>query len=712
MASPTRSPWLVRAVGSPGGMVADPAEVRRAVALFADPVHGFEVVALKSGVHTTLPGSDVDGICAAVDGMPGGAGVYFRYNPVPLGLPKQAKNDDVISRRWVYVDCDPVKPEAFKDDSATDAEKAKTWGVAGKVHAHLEAAGWPEPAVVDTGNGHALFYPADLPNDRPTQATVRKLLNDLSERFSGEDGVVDKAVHNANRLTKVPGTWARKGTHTTERPHRPCRLMNATTRDRLVTPELLARTVDGVKELPAPPPAEANGHAWSVRAGGSASPAEAYAQAALDAECERVANETAQGGPHGGRNGTLNRAAFSLGQLIGGGVLGRAEVEGRLYEAACRCGLDADPGCGVQGIRATIASGIEAGLKEPRGVPEPAAPRPKWQPATAKKDTDPRPTIYRLPELMGLDLPAPRWAIPGLLSEGLSILAGKPKLGKSWMALNLALTVAAGGKALGNIRVQSGDVIYLALEDRLRRIRDRARKVLGGLKEEPPGRLCLAVEWRRQHQGGVHDLADWLDAAADPRLVVIDVWAKFRSPAKTKGSAYEQDYDQLSEVKSLADHYGASVLAVHHTRKGAAEDVFDEISGTLGIAGAADGAMVLARSRGANEGTLALTGRDIEEQTLAVQFDPETFVWTSLGNAEQRFTGELQKKIVDYLRSEGSPRFVADIAAHLGKSEKTEVEAVRTVVKRLAEAKVIRRVNQAYAFPGEGGDQGEHWADK
>lgn len=332
----------------------------------------------------------------------------------------------------------------------------------------------------------------------------------------------------------------------------------------------------------------------------------------------------------------------------------------------------------------------------------PATPRPPWTPTTTNS-TSKAPVTYTIPELLGLELPMPRWAIPGLLSEGFSILAGKPKLGKSWMALNLALTIAAGGKALGNIQVQAGDVLYLALEDRLRRIRDRAAKVMKGIGMTAPHRLSVAVEWKRQDKGGVHDLAEWLSRATDPRLVVIDVWAKFHAPAKSKGSAYDQDYEQATEVKSVADHYGASVLVLHHTRKSAAEDVFDEISGTLGFAGAADGAMVLARNRGHNEGTLAMTGRDIEEQKLAVEFNPEAFTWKSLGSAEERLTGDLQLRVIDYMkRMLGRPLYAADIAEHLSEPP----DNVRKTLHRLLDKNIIRHVGHTWSYPGEGEESG------
>ena len=78
-------------------------------------------------------------------------------------------------------------------------------------------------------------------------------------------------------------------------------------------------------------------------------------------------------------------------------------------------------------------------------------------------------------DLLALTLPEPKWAVAGLLPAGFSVLAGKPKLGKSWLGLDIALAVALGGVALGSIHVSQGDVLYLALEDTTRRLQTRIR---------------------------------------------------------------------------------------------------------------------------------------------------------------------------------------------------------------------------------------------
>ena len=250
------------------------------------------------------------------------------------------------------------------------------------------------------------------------------------------------------------------------------------------------------------------------------------------------------------------------------------------------------------------------------GIPQ----KPESPPANT-----PAPTIYPLPDLLGMNIPPAKWIVPGLLSEGLTILAGKPKLGKSWLALNLALTIAAGGTALGSTPVDAAPVLYLSLEDRLRRVQDRARKVLSGLALPAPVILDVSIEWVRADLGGLSHMADWLAEKGKGSFVIIDVWAKFRPVSLGGRSAYDQDYEHVGALKKVIDAYESSAMLIMHCKKAKADDVLDEVSGTLGLAGSTDGTLVLTRSRSELEAELFVTGRDVEEKSLVLEFDPKGF---------------------------------------------------------------------------------------
>ncbi len=237
-------------------------------------------------------------------------------------------------------------------------------------------------------------------------------------------------------------------------------------------------------------------------------------------------------------------------------------------------------------------------------------------------------TAWTAAELVDWDFGLPRWAVPDLLAEGVNLLVGPPKVGKSWLALNIAVAVATGGRALDRVNVDEGDVLYLALEDTGRRLRSRLRKVLGDVTA--PERLTFTIACERLSAGGVGRITGWLDDHADARLVIVDVLARIRDRTTRDANAYETDYAAMSALKSIADGYGVCVLVVHHSRKSPSEDFVDVVSGTQGLAGAADAVLVLCRTRTAADAELKITGRDVEEATRALRFDPDRGAWVEI----------------------------------------------------------------------------------
>jgi hypothetical protein len=229
-------------------------------------------------------------------------------------------------------------------------------------------------------------------------------------------------------------------------------------------------------------------------------------------------------------------------------------------------------------------------------------------------------------ELLDMDIPEPVWAMPNFVPAGVALLAGAPKIGKSWLALGIAVAVATGGKALGKVNVDQGDVLYLALEDTPRRLQGRLRTMLGDAPG--PEALTLAIECPPLGHGGDERLAAWLDQHPDARLMVVDVFARLR-PTQTGPTIYQGDYDAVARFKTLADQYQVAIVLVHHTRKMEAEDFVDAISGTAGL-GAADAVMVLRRARGKLDAVLHLTGRDVEEATYPLEFDADIGTWKLL----------------------------------------------------------------------------------
>ncbi|WP_054527850.1 AAA family ATPase [Citromicrobium sp. WPS32] len=291
------------------------------------------------------------------------------------------------------------------------------------------------------------------------------------------------------------------------------------------------------------------------------------------------------------------------------------------------------------------------------------------------------PQIISAAALAMMEFPAIKYVVPGYIAEGLTILAGKPKIGKSWLVLETAIAVAESGTCLGGIECEQGDVLYLALEDNRRRLLSRLRK-LG----PTPERLHLATEWARANEGGVDALRTWIEEHPNARYVVIDVLAMFRAAKGRDQSLYDADYAAVKELQSLAMETGVAIVVVTHTRKSAAEnDPFEKVSGTLGISGGADAVLILDRDQ--NGVTLYGRGRDIEEIETAVTFDRETCRWVALGDPGEVRMGLLRSEIIRLLQKSAEPMGPTELAKALDYS----AENVRQTLPRMVKAGEIEK---------------------
>lgn len=292
---------------------------------------------------------------------------------------------------------------------------------------------------------------------------------------------------------------------------------------------------------------------------------------------------------------------------------------------------------------------------------------------------------------MAATFPDPKWAVPGLIPEGLTLLAGPPKVGKSWLSMGLAVAVAAGGKALSTISAEQGPALYLALEDTGRRLQRRLSIILAG--DDPPAGLDFATECPTLYAGGLDRIDSWLCKHDGARLVIIDVLQRFRGPVAQGQSAYSADYQAITQIKGLADLHQVGIIVVHHDRKGNAEDFISEISGTYGLAGGADTIAALKRSRGELDGVLHLTGRDVEENEFALRFDPKLGAWQLLGLASEHGLPETRRKILAFVRLHDGSK-PAEIAIGTGLSR----EVVKQTCRRMADDSQLDTDNQGRYF--------------
>ena len=214
--------------------------------------------------------------------------------------------------------------------------------------------------------------------------------------------------------------------------------------------------------------------------------------------------------------------------------------------------------------------------------------------------------------------------IEGLLYAGAYILAGAPKIGKSFMVAQIAYHVSTG-QDLWGYKVHQGTVLYLALEDDFQRIQSRMFMMYG--VEDTPN-LHFATTAGKIGNGLDEQLENFIREHSDTNLIIIDTMQKIRE-AGGEAYSYASDYEIIGKLKRFADRHSICIVTVHHTRKQPAGDSFETISGTTGLLGCADGALLMQKKkRTALEATVDAVGRDQQDQILYLKKDADTQIWS------------------------------------------------------------------------------------
>jgi hypothetical protein len=451
---------LVLKVTGQGIREQDAPEVRRALALLADPESSLQLhyAPFHKESFKTFESGDLDGMVEWVCRQTSAVGVYYSLGTVSPGLDRNQRDSDIVTRRWFLVDLDRDKDKTpeFKEYSATDAEHEAVRELADEVREYLDGLGWPPAVVVDSGNGFHLLYRVDLPNDKLTKALFKTALYALAERFNGSRGLVGAECHDARRVAKLPGTWARRGPETDDRPHRMCRLLHAPDGE-MLTPDLL-------KKLTAPEPT--TGDAWegpaetppssgnlNLRVGGG----DAYARKALERECARLATAG-----HGQLNNKLYASGAAMGNFVGAGRLDADEVYRRLLEAGQRAGCDNPPKDDD-----TLRRSIEKGKETPRydHMPGMNGTHQKGGKSQKTPGTDGKSIIYRASTVVPKKV---RWMWPGRIPLGkLTTFAGVGGLGKTFVLCDITSRVTTGAAWPDGAEGagEPGQVIFISGED-------------------------------------------------------------------------------------------------------------------------------------------------------------------------------------------------------------------------------------------------------
>lgn len=300
-------------------------------------------------------------------------------------------------------------------------------------------------------------------------------------------------------------------------------------------------------------------------------------------------------------------------------------------------------------------------------------------------------------ELENKDFPPLYFPVPGMIAEGVHILAGRPKSGKSWLVLQLAIAMAGGTSALNFFSPTDPiGVVYLALEDGDRRLQRRLRKLIpeGGWPE-------FLFFCTKDVPGDMDDKIDKINAyltegfsETEPAVIFIDTWGRFRPPMRGRNS-YEDDYKPMSSIQRfVSDRPHTTVIVVHHTRKvgndaDAETEPMEAVSGTFGLTGAVDSIMLLNRKTGESHATLKMTGRDVEETTFFMQRPKDKDGWECIGQGPANMKRDALEMITA-IAGLGGKAGPAAIAARLGMN-------LETVKKRLAkmlegEPPILRRL--------------------
>jgi len=285
------------------------------------------------------------------------------------------------------------------------------------------------------------------------------------------------------------------------------------------------------------------------------------------------------------------------------------------------------------------------------------------------------------------------WVIEDLLPEGCYLLSARPKVGKSWLALQMAVSVAFGQSMWGK-RVDQGPAICLMLEDNKRRLKSRLENLKPN-RQWATDDLHLFTEWPRMNEGGVERL-EALMITVKPRLVVIDTLVKVRPLSGRNENAYQSDYKALEPLTLLANKYRCAVVVITHNRKGRSEDdPIEMVSGTLGQAGAVDGVLVIDGKRSEQTYRLTVTGRDIEQDGDYAIGRRRDGGWDLQGGAAQVFISNERKQVTDLMRVASGLK-PKDIAERLGKKAPT---VRKLLISMLADGQLEVDQHGGYALP-------------
>jgi hypothetical protein len=306
-------------------------------------------------------------------------------------------------------------------------------------------------------------------------------------------------------------------------------------------------------------------------------------------------------------------------------------------------------------------------------------------------------------------LPGPSMIVDRLLYNGLTILAGKSKLGKTFVGLQIALSVAMGTDVLNDRQViRPGGVVYYSLEMGENRMGARMRSLLD-VEHVTLQNLTFVWDCLPMAAGGIDQLALLLESKK-PNLVVIDTFLAFvKGKGKEGGDVLRDQYAEIDTIKRLADKYETAILLIHHTKKagkfesGAGVDL---VAGSRGVTAACDAVWIFQKDPEGEVFSLEITGRDVEEQKLALQFRKEPLGWRIIGDMQNVLVANEERDALTILASDG-----ALSPSKLGQRLKVgSIKAAEILVRLHKDGRVTKQSNGTFLALPEGREQA--WSDR
>ncbi len=548
------SPFSQRAQG--GEQALDRDHVLFALGLLMEPSQTFELRTLPSGRSRICKGSDLPAAVNAAWELSDEKGLYFCLNPVRPDLVGAASNKDVLSRRWLLIDIDTQRED--KDSNATEEEKRLASDVVSAVLVFLvDECGWPHPLVVDSGNGFHLLVRIEMDCDKVSKQLLKEFLARLGDRFDIKNVKIDRAVHNEARISKLPGSWARKGPHTEDRPHRLAKLLV----DFPPAPVSFEQ-IKSAKDALSPQSQNKNGQPspFTKRAT-DGNGLESYIKSATERECGKLMMETQN------RNDQLNASAYSLGKYAAWPETNASLIKSFLKRAAIQCGL------GESETDKTIESGWNSGAADPK-------PRP-IEPINGHAKTLP-PGTARIIWGSSIKRAKIEWLVPRRVPLGkMTTFAGQTGMGKTYTVCDLAARVTRGMEIpfSGGLCFEQGKVLIISAEDEaddtlLPRFLDMGGddSKLAFLSPEAEENFSLAA---LELLNGCLD-----DMGQDVRLIAIDPPTSYLG--KTDDHKNAELRGLLGPIKRFCKKRNVAMIFVTHVNKSAQSvDALQRVMGSV-----------------------------------------------------------------------------------------------------------------------------------